>query len=140
MKTLNPANPENNGTLPAKKLYTQDEVDALLAKQTKIALLWTNPNPSSSFAAQTITVDGLQDYDFILIVTTYGFETFTIPTINGTSGSIIGLKVSQLGARTVTIGENTISFGAALFYSYSTTTNVTNNDHMKPTKILGIKL
>lgn len=31
MKTLNPMNPQNMGTIPAEKFYTREEVDALLA-------------------------------------------------------------------------------------------------------------
>lgn len=33
----------------------------------KPVLLWTNPNPTANFAAQTVSIPGLSSYEFLLI-------------------------------------------------------------------------
>jgi hypothetical protein len=143
-KTNNPANPENNGTLPAKKLYTQDEVDALLANKSKIALLWTNPDPTSDFAAQTITVDGLTDYDYMAISFHAGQSspTGTIIVPPGTDGGYAnGASGNVFCRRKFTVADETITFSdGETVSSYGSTSFKTADNVMKPTFILGIKL
>jgi hypothetical protein len=148
-KTNNPANPENNGTLPAKKLYTQDEVDALLANKSKIALLWTNPDPTSAFAAQTITVNNLKDYDYALIVlrADYGIANgdaaARIVNTDDTTTSYVftfcaRARVSQ---REMSISGNNLVFAGAYYVPlYGSETPVALNGDLKPVLIFGIKL
>lgn len=45
--------------------------DKIGKKRSILKLLWTNPSPASNFAAQTITVPDMGDYDFIAIQCSY---------------------------------------------------------------------
>lgn len=76
-------------------------------------LLWENANPSSSFAAQTITVSGLNKYDYALIATSQSIS------IMGNNGKVHTLMDGEYGSsgvfiriREVKITGNSVYFKA----------------------------
>lgn len=115
-------------------------------------LLWTNPNPSSSFAAQTVALD-LSPYKSICIdyrVATTGTErhtyafysvgdNITIPTTSQGYPTVIAAaygKTTEMSsiARNISIATNGITFGSG----YASTLGASNN-YALPSKIYGIK-
>jgi hypothetical protein len=48
------------------------QLSAKIDKKVEFVKIWENASPSSSFAGQTITVPGLAQYDFALIVASHG--------------------------------------------------------------------
>lgn len=56
-----------NGVEAMQEMTPAEVVDHI--GTMKCDLLWENADPPSSFASQTITINGLSEYDFVLIVT-----------------------------------------------------------------------
>lgn len=118
-------------------------------------LLWTNPNPTSTFAEQTISLD-LSDYSFVIIEYghDYGFVTgtaiFPVPTITPTQGyaaynEIQGVKWTgsqcAIYMRSVIITTSSIWFGdGTIFTAYNTSGSTTTDNNVGfPKRIWGIK-
>lgn len=111
-----------------------------------IDLLWTNPSPTASFAAQTKSID-LSKYDFVLIESV--FDTRTNQSKNSMVWSIgkVGEYMAQINPsdecivrRINQVTTTGIAFGgASLFLSYNNATTTTNNAYAIPQKIYGIK-
>lgn len=119
-------------------------------------LLWTNPNPSSSFAKQDLIVTGLSQYDYIEIETCptsyspLGDERTLYTRIPPDCNSILSyISPAQSGTKLLFIARpvhfdktpNTIHF-ANCYYKYNDgiTTPPSNTDiYLKPYKIYGIK-
>jgi hypothetical protein len=147
-KTNNPSNPTNSGTLPATQLYTQDEVDALLANmytqaqvdaliddaKSKCDLLWTNPAPTSAFDGQTLTMDGWQDYNLFAIGVRLSKSSSSIRSLSwiardaGETNIVFNSSDGDFG-RKITISGSSIIFADATMKGY-----------MVPQYIYGIKL
>lgn len=104
-------------------------------------LLWTNSSPTSSFSAQTVTID-LSSYKMVLIVLKqyisidYYFD-FVSPIGNSETRRYL-LGSSRLLYRAADINTVGIDFASAsLVSSYGSDTS--NNDYCIPFKIYGIK-
>ena len=107
----------------------------------KMDLLWTNPNPTSSFGAQTISID-LSDYSLIIIShytnNAVGFDTAQviqqiIPIADGQSSLIAGMNYYQ--RRKVSAISNTgVTFNSGQYIAQE------NNGVCIPQKIYGIKM
>ena len=108
-----------------------------IAGGTQQDLLWTNPDPTSNFAAQTVALD-LSGYDAVMIETlrrkstSYGSNNF------GMVGSVIvctaiGEGSTSWSERQATISSTGIQFNGG----YLGTTS--NNEYAIPQKIYGIK-
>lgn len=111
------------------------------------SLLWENPSPTSSFAAQTVTVGDMSGFDCILIE--YIFSTgspdlnartypvaylLAHPTVSGTL-QINAAGYNRCGARSFELtSATTVHFSAA---GYNGT--ATNNGYAVPQRIHGIK-
>jgi hypothetical protein len=141
-QSLNPANPENSGT------YTQAQVDAMIeALKPKCDLLWTNPDVTSSFAAQTIELD-LSGYDFVL-VEAYGVPSSENPVFNAFArvkgcsaleGQLFP-EAAMMSCRTFTTSVSQVSFNRAISSKFGQSNSWdTNNDTVIPYQIYGIKL
>lgn len=107
-----------------------------LSKKTEINLLWTNPNPTSSFAAQTVNVNGLSAYDEYEVV--YKFHT-TVAMLN-THKSKVGygtlLYIHDSGKmyrRNVTANGNKLQIS-------DVAGSKEDNAYVIPYQIYGIKL
>lgn len=91
-------------------------------------LLWTNPNPSASFAAQKISLD-LSNYSFVFVVSSGS----VLVKVGAGSAWIVSNVSPNLRVRSVAASATGVTFGAG--YQGSTQDN-TNNI---PTQIYGIR-
>ena len=117
--------------------------------------LWTNASPTSNFAAQTLdssdSIPNLSNYEYVLVRYLYstdyqsddqiavfkvgraGYLTFT-GVASTSSGNIF------LSQRTISVGSDSVAFGAPVYKNYSSTANATaNNKYCIPIEIIGIK-
>lgn len=135
-----------SGILPVARGGTGvSSLDALAAKipGAKIDLLWTNASPTSTFGAQTISMN-LSEYTIFIVeaynpsysshVAVKGHETIThannIPYSNMANGY----------TRKVTFSDSGIVFSGGYWGTYgSGANNKTNDSYMIPQKIFGIK-
>lgn len=106
----------------------------------KLTALWTNPNPTSSFAAQTISLD-LAQYELILIT----FHNFA--STDAQYGLLAQLCIvgdtnylqftsatnNRNGRRLATITTTGVQFAACVY------NDGTNNNYGIPYQIFGIK-
>lgn len=150
-----------NGQLPVSKGGTgaanaaQARANLGIVDGLGAALLWTNPNPTSTFAEQTISLD-LSEYSFVIIEYghDYGFVTgtaiFPVPTITPTQGfaaynEIQGVKWTgsqcAIYMRSVKITTSSIWFGdGTRFTAYNTSQSTTTDNNVGfPKRIWGIK-
>jgi hypothetical protein len=113
-------------------------------------ILWTNPNPTSNFSAQAITLSS-SDYDMyeILFITNLGDSTTRI----NTSGKLIkgyGTRLGYVFAGSTNPGANVCSRWvdyvsdteltfATGYLAYGTTTRIENNGFIVPVYIIGYK-
>lgn len=143
---------EKGSTATAYEPYAEPSinVDEELLYQ-KPVVLWTNPNPTSAFASQTITLnDSLANYSYYeVLYKTYkdeniGYNTGKIPTNWGTN--IYGIINANDGGvrnriRSVTINSSTqIGFAScSLINTKGDAYTFPDNDRLIPYKILGYK-
>ena len=109
--------------------------------QKNMVLLWENPNPSASFAAQTINLD-LNNYQAVIVVfrvrtdggwgrvssfAALGYESFAVAIV--WDGAQWGL------GRVFTPSSDSVVFGSGI----NITNNGTENNRMIPEFVYGIK-
>jgi len=129
-----------NNQIQPNQLYMlpSEQGEGLVALQTKT--LWTNPNPTSSFAAQNITTLDMSEYDYLLIDFNNGDANFRewtniIKKGSNTRISYTNGNSNKLGTRDLTyINSTSIQFADA-YWSGSVL-----NSAIIPYKIIGIKL
>lgn len=104
-----------------------------------MSLIWTNPNPTATFAAQTVSLD-LSGYDAIGIIplfsTSVQYPAFMQIYINTPSTVVLNTYASdsnRQGGRTVTISSNGLQFSAGNYNGSA------SNGNIIPYKIYGIK-
>lgn len=106
-----------------------------------ITLLWTNASSSSSFVAQTVSID-LSDYCRIYIVfnPVAGSGTNTVNiAIKGIGGVLFGSSSGRLRIREVTaVTDSGVTFAAGVSISSYASTE-TNNSACVPLYIYGVK-
>ena len=107
-------------------------------------VLWTNPNPSSSFSPQNVTLSS-SDYDYLIIYFDSGYEKSYIIRNNGTyqdpfycaptssSGHIL------LGTRRMNFVNSTTLYIDGCDFAYQGS-YVTDNTRFIPKQIIGVKL
>src|SRR5574344_343731 len=95
--------------------------------------LWTNPSPTSAFAAQTITVSDMTKYTYIIIKIVlnatsdivYAYNAFTYPIPSNNSAGISAGGNSYIVGRPISFSSSTsIYFNSG---EYISGTWVTNN-------------
>lgn len=106
----------------------------------KMNLLWENPSPSSSFAAQIIDVLDMSPYDYLLIdfkATTGSDILFTQLTKKGIDGRLFyGNGSAQYPeVRNFTFPSNT-----TISFQNAKENNATNNSDVIPVRIYGLKI
>ena len=118
--------------------------------------LWTNPNPNSSFAAQTITFNETNDYDFYKIKIKYGIdESYAYNWQDVEVGDIFNLLLmwsytpgmadpsikGHIGTGfrpECSCNHNSITFTNAVYYtSMDSTKSVNDTSHCIPLEIYG---
>lgn len=127
-------------------MITRNDIDRLVSQTEIKKLLWTNPDISAAFAAQTILsgID-LSIYDMIEIVFHNG-ETFVGWAETGKTfymsriGNIGGSNPMKGEERNITINPTSgIGFTGASTKLANSTTNTQDNTKLKPYKIYGTK-
>ena len=108
-------------------------------------VLWNNPNATTSFAAQTVTLnDNIENYKYYEIV--YKFQSATarymstgkIPVPLTTT--IMMLSYYNFRRSTSSMSGKSFEFtGAGYYATYGNTTETASNDYIIPYKILGYK-
>lgn len=118
------------------------EINSSLGNVPHRTLLWTNPNPTSAFSAQTISID-LSGYDEIEIWHSEESASMLIMSrgIVGYSTELMGFRndpyVEQ--RRTVTTTQNSVRFDACALGTQLGGYYGIFNDRNIPQKIYGIK-
>lgn len=111
---------------------------------TKMTLLWTNPAPSSSFGAQSVSIDG-EGYDAFLVLGMDG--SCILNNLSGTTGVLFG-KFNfwnqtgyNLSMRGMSLGTGpSISFGECKILDGGPLNAGVFNQNCVPQKIYGINL
>jgi len=104
-----------------------------------IDLLWENPDPTVSFAAQEVSVSNMSLYAFIMIVYKYRCSNAQLLSQTVPSGNSVWLSFSakssgSFGRRPVAyVDDNTLSFETA------SNSGSDNNEYAVPYQIYGIK-
>lgn len=130
------------GTLPIAQGGTgkTTALEALLALGgIQIKKLWENASPSSTFAAQTMSLN-VSDYDALLISTIYaaGYRTGGVDIVFKGDTTNMTLALTYNMYRNVSFIDNQLSFGAGyLTQPYGTAK--TDNSRIVPIAIYGIK-
>lgn len=116
-----------------------------------IELLWTNPNPKSNFAAQTLTSIPWQDYRFLIIdhytanadSIAEHYETSVVTTANPTVWSWITCMREVPFARGVKFpADNQVQFGSQTYFQTYGNTSATLYDNwpfIVPAHIWGVR-
>lgn len=115
--------------------------------KAEIKLVWENASPSSSFAAQTVSID-LSGADFVIVefsATTTGSARPATIIANGKQGVLSWLANATAGyeillmSRNATVSDTGIYFDKAYRKTISSTTATENNTSAIPTRIYAIK-
>ena len=108
----------------------------------KMDLLWTNPNPTASFSATTISMD-LSDYDLFLVYTKdYTTTTDVTPTLicKGQITTVL-MSVWYNTGREYTFTDSGINIGNGWAYlNLADSTKTYSGVRVIPYKIYGIKM
>ncbi len=107
----------------------------------ELVLLWQHTNPSQGFAPQTLTIDGLDSYRFVVIYTSYyaGNNMLTANLLDKTM-SMVFCNGPCTGLRAVSFNGDRLTFGAGKYFAgYANGTTTENNLYCTPMKIYGIK-
>lgn len=118
---------------------------AYAAGGCKLELLWTNPSPTSTFAAQTVALD-LSDYHavFILFRRNTSDENYYSKYYLKTNDSKYQMLVAQYGTIILDRGCKVDDDGLRFNDSYNFATNVANrtvdNNQVIPYKVYGYKM
>ena len=119
-------------------------LNTLLNDVPHYTLLWTNPNPTSSFSAQTISLD-LSKYDAVEVVARQ-FRSdpycFSSKTEVGKSGKLFCYgydDARELDARNYSVSTTGVSFETGYYAVISASSGSTSASHNVPYKIYGIK-
>ncbi len=104
-------------------------------------LLWKHPNPAQGFAAQELTLYGLEDYDFVLIYAGYYADgALVLPNLLDKSATSFFCNGPCIGCRTVGFNGNQLTIGEGKYYAeYGNGNATTNNNFCVPMRIYGIK-
>jgi len=108
---------------------------------TAADLLWTNPSPTSSFAAQTVSLD-LSGYDSVVIDFRFNSSTGRFVRKLGRVGEEMyaDMSYNYFGWRNVSVQTSGVTFTAYSYYtSYGGGSASSTADAMIPVRIFGIK-
>ena len=109
--------------------------------------LWTNASPTSNFATQTISLN-LNGYEYVLVRYLYSTDyqsqnQIAIVKVGGDAYlTFTGVASTDiyLSQRTISVGSNSVAFGAPVYKTYASTSKPTaNNKYCIPVEIIGIR-
>ena len=102
--------------------------------------LWENASPSSSFTAQSISIDGLSKYLLFLITTNTNAHILRRDTENQRLSTATGAQSDlQIATRTTDIGDTSVQFGDCYAGTLAATAGIVANTVIIPRAIYGIK-
>lgn len=104
-------------------------------------LLWENASPTTSFTAQTISLD-LNGYDEYEVEFALGSDVLCYDAARASVGKSVFLSMNDalsIYRRKVTYSSGSLEFSSASAARVSDTASSTNDDCLIPTKIYGIK-
>ena len=109
--------------------------------------LWENASPTSDFATQTISLN-LSGYEYVLVRYLYstdyqGQNQIAIVKVGRdaylTFTGVVSTNI-YLSQRTISVGSDSVAFGAPVYKTYASTSKPTaNNKYCIPIEIIGIK-
>ena len=118
---------------------TKQEIE-LLNSKSKFDLLWENPNPTSVFSTQTITIDNIENYNVIFIEAKYymadqltSITTMMATKTNSGCNLIINDSAKDAGGRRVYISEPSV-----ITFENTQWGSTVYNDYIVPIRIYGI--
>ena len=123
---------------------TVKEPKKMNSNGSTLNVLWTNSNPTSSFAAQNVQVDPT-GYKYLIIdcylVTNNTRQINFVWIPDGRGGVITSIRYGQASAydRNFTYSNGEIQFSGCTKYDWTTDSTSTANDNLIPYKILGVK-
>lgn len=109
--------------------------------------LWINASPTSDFATQTISLN-LNGYEYVLVRYLYStnyqsYDQIAIVKVGREAYLTFTGAVSTniyLSQRTISVGSDSVAFGAPVYKTYASTSSPTaNNKYCIPVEIIGIK-
>lgn len=115
--------------------------------QKNMVLLWTNPNPSAVFAAQSISIDASSFSALIVVFRPYNTEIqtlnelFLIPQEEATATYVSSSQTNlAFFYRKMAVSASKIDFNEGLLrVQGSASTSQTRNQYLVPVQIFGIK-
>ena len=138
--------PEEQAAIPEAQIIGAPGVDGELRSDI-LKLLWSNPNPTSAFASQNITLSS-DDYDLLLCVykrTTDNAASACTMALKGGALFLQQSKASSDGAGAFTrdcwpvSGSSTVFNFSDTYGATGTTAAGVNNNYLIPLKIYGVK-
>lgn len=104
-----------------------------------MTLLWTNPSPTSSFAAQTVPLD-LSSYDMVMVFCRQSTSDGTLTSQMGPKSTDIRVinMYNNRFVRTYSWTDTGVAIGSALRANYNASLS-TDNAYQIPMYIYGIK-
>lgn len=134
-----------NGINPLQE-KTLSEVITDIGAMTKPTLLWSNASPTSTFAAQTITLD-LSAYNYVYIENCYasGTSNYLIRRTElfskGCTGTMLnGNFFTWLSSRRATIDDSGITFSNGKYAYVGDTGQGEGANYCIPLKIYGVNI
>ena len=126
--------------------YTAAQVNELLANKVSMKLVWSNENPASDFAKQTISIP-LESGDAVYIegcdnTGNTNYKAAMCPFLRvGERGRIVRMSRSwtNFAERVVTVYASSIDFDDAYLRNFASGSAAVANDNCIPTKIYVIK-
>ena len=109
--------------------------------------LWINASPTSDFATQTISLN-LSGYEYVLVRYLYSTDyqslnQIAIVKVGGDAYlTFTGVASTNiyLSQRTISVGSDSVVFGAPVYKTYASTSKPTaNNKYCIPVEIIGIR-
>lgn len=140
---------DSDGKIPslANQLVMTDDEDVNLS-QMRMSVLWTNPNSTSAFSAQTITLNS-SDYDYLLFISDL-YQSSSVSAQRNTvsmaikgRGCSLNVSADYGGAeatfyRTATyINDTQYNISGGSYRSNTTTGN--DNSILVPIQVIGLK-
>ena len=114
-----------------------DEVTASSLGGALFSLVWENPNPSSNFSAQTVTLDR-NGVLFFVVTTTDGNETVILSnTCRAEAMFYSTTNTKNYSYRRAYVDDSGISFDEGMFVANNSAT--VSNAAFKPSKIYAVK-
>lgn len=125
--------------------YNQALQNLILMNRKKIEIekVWENASPSSLFNAQSITIQNLQNYDYILMTGAYSTGSYrnslilSLTAIGDKSSFCIAANI--IATRHITIESNKITFGAGYQVNTYGGSSMIANDVCIPREIYLLK-